>query len=184
MQGDEENLVKGLRSGDERAFDEFVRQYGPRIYNLQCWLCGDRTAAEDLAQETVIAVFRSIGAYRGRSRLYTWVFQVARHIAHRYGKCRRKDCVPLDAASEIEAPEDTEQLARQALLRDRVREALRLLPEAQRETVVLHYLQGFSHAETARVLQRPLGTVKWQIAHGLHALRDALPRVGDDVDEL
>jgi len=180
----ERGLIRRLKDGHAEAFDEFIRLYAGRVYDLQCWLCGDSTAAQDLTQETFIAVWRDIGAFRGESRLLTWVHRVARNIALRHLQRRRHEDVPLDEIGDHPAPNDTEALAERGLLRDRVRQALQLVPLAQREAVALHCLQGLSHSETAKALGRPLGTVKWQIAQGLHVLRQALAKVGVAQDEL
>jgi len=180
----ERELVRKLRDGESDAFSDFIRLYGPRVYDLQCWLCGDPTAAEDLTQETFVAVWRDIGKFRGKSRLSTWVHRVARNIAMRHLKRRRGQNVPLEDAGELETSADTETQAQRAVLQGQLREALQHVPLAQREAIVLHCLQGLSHRETANALERPLGTVKWQIAQGLHALRKALLRVGVLQDEV
>lgn len=179
----EAELIRRLKGGEPGAFDEFTERYGSRIYDVQCWLCGDRTTAEDLAQDTVVAVFRDIHSFRGDSGLYTWVYRIARRIAQHH--LRRVDRhVSLERAGDIRSPDDTEEQARRSIFRDRIRRALQTLPIGQRESLVLHCLQGLSHTETASALGRPLGTVKWQIAEGLHALRHALKEVGADADEL
>jgi len=176
--------VRRLRDGRPDAFEEFIRVYASRVYDFQCWLCGDRAAAEDLTQETFIAVWRDVGKFRGESRFSTWLYRVARNIALRRPKRQGRENVPLHEAAELKAPDDTEELAQREILRDRVREALQLVPAPQREVIVLHCLQGLSHSETARTLGQPLGTVKWRIAQGLHALRKALLQVGVAQDEL
>lgn len=184
MTKSEAELITELKDGDPQAFVEFARQYGPRIYDAQCWLCGDTTTAEDLAQETVVAVFKGIGRFRGGSGLYTWVYRIARRIASRHLNRQVHEYIPMHQIEEIEASDDTEEQAERSILRDRVREALKTLPCGQRESVVLHCLQGLSHSETSSVLGRPLGTVKWQIAQGLHSLRVALAESGDETDEM
>ena len=184
MHGSEKNLVEKLKNGDSDSLDEFVRRYGPRIYDLHCWLCRDPVAAEDLTQETVLAVLQGIAKFRGESRLYTWVYSVARNIALRHLKQREREGVSLDDIHDVECSENIEELACNAVLRQHVRDALNLLPVSQREVTVLHCLQGLTQAEVAAAVERPLGTVKWQIAQGLHALRDALLRVGVDPNEL
>jgi RNA polymerase sigma-70 factor (ECF subfamily) len=180
----DKQLIRRLQDGEGDAFEQLIRIYAPRVYDLQCWLCGDRAAAEDLTQETFIAVWRDIGKFRGESRLLTWVHAVARNIALRHLKRRGRQGVPLEEAAELQAPSDTEALAERSLLRDQVREALQVVPIAQREALVLNRLHGLSQKETARALGRPLGTVKWQIAQGLQALREALLRAGVAQDEL
>ena len=180
----EEQLVKGLQKGDAAAYKEFLSVYGPRIFNLHCWLCGNQTTAEDLTQETVLAVYRGIGKFKGQSRLTTWVHQVARNLALNHLKHKGNRNIPLEDIEEMESLENVDESAEKELLRGRVREALSMIPEAQRESVTLHCLNGMSHSEVANVLERPLGTVKWQIAQGLNAMKDALVRVGVDPNEL
>lgn len=184
MHSSDKSLVGKLKNGDTDALDEFVRSYGPRIYNLHCWLCRDPVAAEDLTQETVLAVLEGIIKFRGESRLYTWVYSVARNIALRHLKEHEREVVSLDDIRDVESSDDIDELAWDAVLREHVRDALSLLPVSQREAVVLHCLEGLTQAEVAATLQRPLGTVKWQIAQGLHALRDALLQIGVDPNEL
>lgn len=180
----EKNLLRKLRKNQADALEEFIHLYTPHIYNLHYWFCGNNAVAEDLTQETLLAVWRDIKNFRGASRLGTWVHRVARNIALQYLSRRKEGNCSLEEISELPAPTDTAALAQRALLKEKVRQALRHLPASQREVILLHCLEGFSHRETAKMLARPLGTVKWQIAQGLGALRQALLELGVSQDEL
>ena len=66
-----------LRARDERAFQELVRDYGDRVFNLVLRMVGNRAEAEDIAQEVFVTVFKSIETFRGESRFSTWLLRIA-----------------------------------------------------------------------------------------------------------
>lgn len=131
-----------------------------------------------------MAVYRGIGKFRGESSLYSWVYRIALRMAARERHRRHSGRVTLDSADRVPAGEDLGALAEEELRRDQIREALATLPAEQRESVVLHCLEGLTQAETASAVQRPLGTVKWQIAQGLHSLRATLTQGGYSTHEM
>ena len=174
----ERAFVQQLRAGQDAAFEEMARQYGARIYDLHCWLTGDPTLAEDLTQETFMALWRGISEFRAEASLRTWVHRIARNVALQHLRRPGVKTVPLADAADYAAKEDTPELAARAMLREIVRAAIAELPQEQREAVVLNKLSGLSHREVARVLEKPIGTVKWHIAQALDGLHASLARKG------
>jgi RNA polymerase sigma-70 factor (ECF subfamily) len=180
----ERALVQQLRARDEAAFEEMARRYGARIYDLHCWLTGDPLLAEDLTQETFVALWRGVSSFRGEAKLSTWIHRVARNVALQHLRRPTVETVSLGDAADHATERGTPEAAERAVLRGIVRDALAELPREQHEAVVLNKLSGLSHAEVARVLDRPVGTIKWQIAQALDRLRASLVRkgiVGDEV---
>lgn len=173
-----ERILAKMRARDEAAFTELTRQYGASIYSLQCWLTGDPSLAEDLTQETFMALWRGISEFRAEASLRTWVHRIARNVALQHLRRPGVKTVPFADATDYTAKEDTAELAERAVLREIVRAALAELPQEQREAVVLNKLSGLSHREVARVMGRPLGTVKWHIAQALDKLHESLARKG------
>jgi RNA polymerase sigma-70 factor (ECF subfamily) len=177
-------MLQRLGRRDSAAFEAVAREHGPGVYDLLCWLTGEPQVAEDLTQETFLAAWRGIESFRGEADICTWIHRIARNVALQHARKRLPDTVPLDSAATEPAGEEAARLAEREMLQRTVREALAELPQEQREALVLNKLSGLSHAEVAHLLNRPLGTVKWQIAQGLYSLRAILQRKGVTGDEM
>ena len=174
----EECLLRRLKAHDHAAFEELTRQYEARIYNLHCWMTGDRLLAQDLTQETFLAIWRGIDGFQGKAKLLTWIHRIARNVALQHIRKRTLNTVPLEDVADEIANDPVTHAAEREMLRDKVREALAELPQEQREALVLNKMSGLSHPEVARILDRPLGTVKWHIAQALQSLRLSLRQRG------
>jgi RNA polymerase sigma-70 factor (ECF subfamily) len=167
-----------MKAHDHAAFEEFAQLYEARLYDLHCWLTGDLSLAEDLTQETFLAVWRGLDGFRGEAKLFTWICQIARNIALQKRRKHELTTVSLDEATNEVTAEEVSEAAARTMLRDKVRASLAELPQEQREALVLNKFGDLSHAEIARVLNKPLGTVKWHIAQGLQGLRSKLQEKG------
>ncbi len=187
-QGVEARLVEASKAGDTAAFGELVRQHQDRVYNV-CWrICGNRTDAEDLAQETFVRAFEAIARFDGRARFYTWLFRIAANLAISAGRReRRARTVSLDGGPRLvhedEAPAGerlaVETASPQESVMDREAQALVLsalaeLDEEYRVVVTLRDLESLSYEEIAEVLEVPVGTVKSRLHRGRLALRERL----------
>src|SRR5262249_41616352 len=92
-EGYEEQLIERLKRRDELPFNELVRLYETRVFRLVLRMLGDRAEAEDVAQEVLITVFKSIDGFRGDSKLSTWLYRVVtNHCKNRikYLECRAR----------------------------------------------------------------------------------------------
>lgn len=135
-------------------------------------LIGDAAAAEDLAQETAVAVLRRPAPAGASPR--AWLGAVARRLAARHfrGEARRRDR-EARASAALESP-DTSDLVERAELAEEVIGAVRRLDEPQRRTVLLRFLEGLETSEIARLEDVPADTVRWRLRKGLARLRDEL----------
>ncbi len=97
-------LVAALRAGDEAAFEELVERYQGSLVRVARMYVGDRTAAEEVAQETWLAVLEGIDRFEGRSSLKTWIFRILTNRAKTRGQRERRQ-LPLSALSGEEEPE-------------------------------------------------------------------------------
>jgi RNA polymerase sigma-70 factor, ECF subfamily len=174
----EEILLQRMKVGDGAAFEELTRRYETRVYNFHCWFTGDMSLAEDLTQETFTAIWRGLGGFKGEAKLSTWIHRIARNVALQNARKGKVETVPLEQISEKTATDCTADAAERGLIREAVGAALAELPQEQREALVLNKLNGLSHSEVAQILNRPLGTIKWQIAQALQSLRSSLQRRG------
>jgi len=182
---DEAELVQRLKRQDEQAFNQLVTVYQGRIYRLVYRMLNDQQEAEDLAQEVFVTVFKSIGNFRGDSKLSTWLYRVAANHAKnrlkylgRRARGRKKqfdevgdrdaiESASMSTSTPIAGPEAVMQ-GRQ--MEDFVRLALSELPDEQRELVVLRDIESLTYGEIQQVTGLASGTVKSR----LHRARLAL----------
>jgi len=175
---DERELLSRLRGGTRAAFEALLDRYERRVYNLAFRMLGDRTEAEDAAQEIFIEVHRSLPRFRGDARLDTWIHRIGVNVCLQRRRKRALPTVALPDADRSAAPpeggEDPFHSALRGELKSRVEQALERLPEGQREVVVLHGIQGLSYSEVAQALQCPVGTVKSRLSSAFRRLRELL----------
>ena len=190
IRAEEQEFVRELKSGSEDSFHLLLAQYGQPIYSLIARSLRDPADAADVTQEVFVKVFRNISSFHGESSLRTWIYRIALHEASNqrrwWGRHKRQE-TPIDAPigsddgetfcladalpSMDVSPYDA---AANSQTRERVASALRSLPEAFREVVVLREIEGFGYEEIAEMLQVNLGTVKSRLTRGRAALREAL----------
>lgn len=175
----DEALVALLVRGDESALAELYDRVGGVAYGIAYRVLRDERLAEDAVQEGFLAVWRSAAAYRAeRAKARTWIVTlVHRRAVDLVRREERRRAEPLDLVARQE-PSDpagsAEDEAWLAFERDRVQQALRLLPDSQREAIELSYYGGYSQSELAEKLGLPLGTIKSRMFAGLARLREAL----------
>ena len=179
--GREAALIQRCTAGDESAFAELVAEHQRMVVQLAVNLLGDRDEALDLSQEVFLRVFRTLGRFRGRSSLRTWIYRIAVNQArnrHRFWRRRhRADQVPLDVHvathGEFHSSAETEPdrlLARKELAA-RLKHALDALPFEQRTAIVLREVDGLSYDEIAYSLGVAVGTVKSRLTRARQMLR-------------
>ena len=161
----------------EAAFRSLFEEFAPRIKSYMMRQGADAATAEELAQETLLTVWRKAGLYASdKGSPGSWIFAIARNL--RIDRIRRQtawqELTDEDAAA---IPSDDEPPDEQASLRQRqarVRAMLRTLPSDQLEVVTLAFIDGLSHSEIAERLDLPLGTVKSRIRLAYQKVRSAL----------
>lgn len=162
-------------AGHERwAFAEAYRRYAALLYSAAYNVLGNGEEAQDCVADAITKLWRSPGAYSAqRGSLRGFLVVVVRNEAI---SRRRKQGRRLKLAERLATmPEEHAELeAGDPIERDRVRAALRELPEDQRRAVAMAFYQGKTHTEIASELQQPLGTIKSRIKIGLSKLAASL----------
>lgn len=175
----DEALVALVARADDAALAELYDRFGRVAYGLALRVVRDPGLAEDAVQESFLAVWRSAGRFVAeRAKASTWILTLVHRRAVdivRREQPRRTD--PLDTAP-VATAETTEEEAWLRLRRTRVQEALRQLPDKQREAIELAYYGGFTQSELADRLGEPLGTIKSRMFVGLARLRELLVEPG------
>jgi len=159
------------------AFRRLFEEFGPQIRHYMMRHGADAATAEELAQETLLAVWRKAAQYSAaKGTPATWMFSIARNL--RIDRLRREVCwqelsddVAEGTPSE-DAPPDAAASERQSQVR--VQAVLTALPEDQREVVTAAFIDGLSHNDIAARLSLPLGTVKSRLRLAYQKVRAAL----------
>ena len=179
----DEALVALVARADEEALAELYDRFGRVAYGLALRIVRDPSLAEDAVQDGFLTVWRSASHFVAeRAKASTWILTLVHRRAVdvvRREQPRRAE--PLEAAPQPTV-EGTEEQAWLQLQRDRVQEALRCLPDKQREALELAYYGGFTQSELADRLGEPLGTIKSRMFSGLARLRELLTEGGLEGD--
>jgi len=165
----DDDLVRRLRSGDESAFAELIDAYHSSMVRFARTFVSSTAVAEEVAQDTWLAVLRGIDRFQGRSSLKTWIFRILANRARSTG-AREQRTVPVDiqdtaavesrrfdAAGVWTVPparwsdEVDERISAEAFVAE-ARRAIARLPESQRAVVTLRDLEGLSSKEVCDVL--------------------------------
>lgn len=172
----DEDLMQLVGSGDARAFEVVYERHATAAFSLAYRICGARVAAEEIAQEAFLAIWRSGARYdRTRGSVRTWVLGVVHNRAidavRRATVHQRRQTADEHAAEQLEAAERTEvEVARREEVRS-MRALVEDLPSEQRRVIELAYFGGFTHEQIAQMLELPLGTVKGRMRLALEKMR-------------
>lgn len=187
-------LVERVQAGEKRAFDLLVRKYQHRIISVVTRYVSDWSEAQDVAQEAFIRAYRAIGAFRGDSAFYTWIYKIAINTAknHLVSKGRRppigdiaiEDAVQLEGASQLRDRATPErELLRQEIERT-VFDTVEQLPEELRTAITLREVDGLSYEEIAEAMDCPIGTVRSRIFRAREAIDQKLrPLLSENEDQ-
>lgn len=182
MQRDEEaELVRGVADGDREAFRRLVLAHQGPLGAYAQRMLGDRTAAEDVVQETLLRLWSRAGSFRPEaSRLTTWLHNIAHNLCidgfRRGGRIVYGD-TPDPGALEgggADEPADAEARREEAA---RIRSALAELPERQRSALLLCHYQGLSNRDAAEILAVSVEALESLLARARRSLKKTL---GDD----
>ena len=175
---DEKEIIRKVLAGSRDEFSRLVSAYQNQVYALIQRQVANPEVAKELAQETFIRAYRSLGQFQGRSSFGTWLTRIAlnrtnSHFASRaYKQGSRTTSMEteqgiLEISAEGGSPESK-------LLVQALRSQLSALPQSLREAIVLCCFEGKGYAEAAEILEVPVGTVSSRLNRGMCLLRDAL----------
>ncbi len=165
-------LARRAQQGDREAFDLLVRESASYVRAVCRRLAADTADADELAQETMYSALRNLDRFEGRCRFETWLFALARSQAsHRY---RRQRPVPMSSLLHEPEPGDHGGFESTAVAGTDLQDALRLLPDVDREILLGRDLEGLSSEEVADRLSMSVGAVKSRLHRARTWLRERL----------
>jgi RNA polymerase sigma-70 factor, ECF subfamily len=165
---DDRELVERAAAGDLDAFAKLVRAYERRVASVLYRLLDDPRDVEEATQDVFVQAWRNLRRFRGRARLFTWLYRIAVNEALMRRRRKRYDERELDERLAA-ASSDPEAGLRDVLVR-----AIAALPFEHRAAVVLRDVEGLSNAEVAETLGISVAAAKSRIHRGRMQIRDAL----------
>jgi RNA polymerase sigma-70 factor (ECF subfamily) len=174
-------LVGRARDGDRDAFGRLVERHYDFIHRVAWRWAGNRTDAEDIAQDVCVRLGKAIRSYRGGSAFTTWLYALTLNAARDLKRKSARDSAKTEAfgvhalvsGGEVAEPAGEDPV-------ERMWAAVRTLPEKQREAVLLVYGEGLSHAEAAEVMGSAEATVSWHVHEAKKRLKLLLRSAGED----
>jgi len=177
-------LMLDVKAGDAASFELLLHKYRTPLVNFLNRMVRDSAAAEDLAQEVFLRVYRARKRYVPNAKFTTWLFRIATNLALnalRDGRYRQRE-VSLDQPGEsaeldqpaIELPDRQPGVEQQLMARDRaerIRRAIQALPEKQRAAVLLHKYHELDYDEIARILECSESALKSLLFRAYETLR-------------
>jgi len=184
MADEERRLVEVAQRGDVASFNELVRLFEGRVYNLCYRMLGDPDSAADAAQDAFLSAFRNLRSFRGGS-FRSWMLRIATNTCYDVLRVRKRRpsvsldietddesaSSPLQIADTAESPDD---FAQRRELAAAIQHGLTALPDEQRIVLILSDIQGLAYEEIAQITNSNLGTVKSRLSRGRARLREVL----------
>jgi RNA polymerase sigma-70 factor (ECF subfamily) len=177
-------LVRRVQGGNTEAFEELVRRYERKVYNITYRLMGNEQDASEALQDAFMRAYRFIGKFQFKSSFFTWLYRIATNVS--LSKLRKREKIetvsidqPVNEAGDLpfEIPDlkyGPEKLIKQRELRAALQNAVDELPEDYRSVVVLRDLEGLSNEEVSNVLHLSVAAVKSRLHRGRLVLREKL----------
>jgi RNA polymerase sigma-70 factor, ECF subfamily len=179
-------IMLRVKAGDQSAFDFLVQKYRRPLINFMYRMARNTAAAEDLAQEVFLRVYRSRQSYEATAKFTTWLYRIATNLAVNHARDTRKErpevTVSLDEADEETGTTmdvaDAGMTAEEALVRHErlaaIRAKVEALPERQRLAVIMHKYQQMDYKQIADVLKLSESATKSLLFRAYETLRDQL----------
>jgi RNA polymerase sigma-70 factor (ECF subfamily) len=178
------DIINDIRRGNEAAVDELIKKYQKRIYNTAYGMSLDYDTAWDVSQEALIKAIRSIASFRGDSAFWTFLYRI---VINTFYDHKRGEKVRGRVAnfSDYEDPDDKrtfevkdviniEEDFEKRDLKEKLKSALSVLTDTQRQVFILKNNEGLKIREIARVLNMSDGTVKSHLNRSIEKIKSEL----------
>lgn len=160
----DELLVGRIKNGDEFAFESLVEAYRSKVYATLYNLLGRYQEAEEAFWDVFAEIWKSLGRFKGDSKLSTWIYSVTTHVAYHRRRQRKATAISIEG-SELEIPAvsgpENETLRREESRM--LEKGIAKLPEALRVPLVLHAISGLDYEQISEALNVPVGALKTRV---------------------
>ena len=179
MEPDEAKLITRLKAENKTALKEFFERYRKKVFSLAFGMLHSREDAKDALQDIFFKFFKSIGSFKGKSKLSTWLYRISINTClDRLKKITRERTEPLVDSSHEISSRQAEENPRDAVIKkelaESVKRAVEKLPLDQKTVFLLREVDGLSYKEIADILHCRIGTVMSRLHYARRALRKDL----------
>jgi len=172
-------LMTRLAAGDMAALGDLARRHQDKILSLSYRVLGDWHRAEDVAQETLLRVYRAAKRYKPQAKFTTWLYRIVVNLCLDEQRKQGKTAAPLEDADRAVLAESESNAAERKEVVESVRAAVSELPERQRLVVILHRYDGLSHGEITEVTGWTKSAVESLLVRAYANLREKLGKIKD-----
>ena len=168
-------LIAQFHAGNEEAFEQLVLRHKDRVYTLAYRVLGDRSEADDVAQETFLRAYERLTDFRREARFSTWLHRICHNLC--VNRLQKKNCIAHEESAPEAVPSLTIGSCEQLLAKEQqhlLNWALSRLKAEFREIVLLYNTDHLSYEEIASVLGQPIGTVRSRLHRGREELKTIL----------
>ena len=171
-------LVLKFKGGEESAFESLVRKYMKDAYTFCLHLTHDAQEAEELSQRGFVSAYRALRGFRGESSFKSWLYRIFINLYRDHLRRTRRAEARLETVKEDVERRQAEQAGESSMhaseLADVVKEKVELLPDRQREVLVLHLYQGLSYLEIGQALGCTYDDVKMNLSLARRRLKQEM----------
>ncbi len=175
----DQEILTNVAAKDDIAFKELYLRYNLPLFNYLLRLLHQTTIAEDLLQETFLAIWQGAERFRGKSSVKTWIFRIAHNQAiswlRHHGKTQPITLNIEDMSLFSQEPSPEEAIIQMGQV-TQIQTAINKLSQNHRSTVELTFVHGFSYKEIAEIMSCPVGTVKSRMNSALKYLNADITR--------
>lgn len=173
--------ILAAAAGDAEAFAEIYRRYQHVVYRFGCAMTGSESAAEDITQETFVALFQELRRYDPeRASFTTYLYGIVRNLSRERVRRERRflslDVLRADSRETVDRNTPNRNLE-DAQLSAQIKQALRKLPPHYRELIILCDLHGVSYAEAGAITRVSTAAVRSRLHRGRQLLRRNFSRI-------
>ncbi|MEK7448274.1 MAG: RNA polymerase sigma factor [Planctomycetota bacterium] len=172
----EDLLIQQAGRKDLDAWEKLIHLYKRPIYRFIYRMVHHQADADDLSQLVFLSAFKHIDSFKVGTNFRAWFYQIAKHLCVDFFRRRSKEekkRIPLIENEAMTPAHSTDSEIGLNDLQKRVAEALETLPESQKIIMTLH-LEGLSHQEISRIINRPEATVRWRLFYARKKLKNIL----------
>jgi len=171
-------LLKQIARGDEQAFEVLYGRHSTPLYNYLFRLTHHTTVAEDLLQEVFVVAWEKARSFRGDAQVKTWLFRIAHHQAISWLRHKREMLTADGEIHDQPVPSQAETQVMETWRAEQLGTALDKLSPDHRAVLELAYFYDMPHAEIAKIMGCPVGTVKSRLSHARRSLSLHLQALG------
>ena len=177
------DLLARFAAGEPKAARDLIDSLGPRSFAVAFRMLGERSEAEDVAQEAMMRLWRIAPDWRtGEAKVSTWLYRVTMNLCIDRQRRRRGSMTALDEVAEPPDPgRSVAETMQERQRNDALQAALQQLPDRQRQAVVLRHLEELSNPEITGIMEISTEAVESLIARGKRALAAALAGRREDL---